>query len=308
MLYDRPYMHEQPSGRRTSPLTWLLCAVSAGFVIQMVLSRWFGLGDLVDEQFAVTIPGLMHGKVWTLLTYGFLHSPSNLLHIVCNLLAIYFLGRELLPMLGTRRFLGLYGTAIVVGALAWFAANYRFDARLFAQSHEHLPVALYGATSAVDALLIVFACFFPNQEMTFLFFFVPVRLKPKYIAGAVVIFDLFGFAFYEVMGQPSPLGFAHSAHLGGMAVGWLYYRFVHDAEWHVFARKAEIELPHWLKRSPRAAAAVAAPARRLNLTDRGHVRVEVDRILDKINSHGFGALTAEEKHLLDEARDLLSRH
>ena len=30
--------------------------------------------------------------------------------------------------------------------------------------------------------------------------------------------------------------------------------------------------------------------------------------LDKINSKGFGALTAEEKHLLDEARDLLSRH
>jgi hypothetical protein len=94
-----------------------------------------------------------------------------------------------------------------------------------------------------------------------------------------------------------------------MAVGWLYYRFVHDAEWQGFSRrKAEVELPHWLKRAPRAAAAVvAAPARRLNLTDRGHVRAEVDRILDKINSHGFGALTAEEKHLLDEARDLLSR-
>jgi membrane associated rhomboid family serine protease len=302
MLYDRPYMHEQPSGRRTSPLTWLLCAVSAGFIMQMVLSRWFPLKEFVDEQLAFTIPGLLQGHVWTLLTYGFLHSPDNLLHVVCNLFAIYFLGRELLPMLGTRRFFGLYGAAIIVGALAWAAANYRYDAH----GHE----VLYGATSAVDALLIVFACFFPNQEMTFLFFFIPVRLKPKYIAGAVVIFDLFGFAFYEVMGQPSPLGFAHSAHLGGMAMGWLYYRFVHDAEWHVFPRKAEIELPHWLKRSPRAAAAVAAAtsSRRLNLTDRGHVRLEVDRILDKINSHGFGALTAEEKHLLDEARDLLSKH
>jgi hypothetical protein len=163
---------------------------------------------------------------------------------------------------------------------------------------------LYGATSAVDALLIVFACFFPNQEMTFLFFFIPVRVKPKYIAGAVVAFDLFGFAFYEVMGQPSPLGFAHSAHLGGMAVGWLYYRFVHDAEWQGFSRRSEIELPHWLKRAPRPA---PAPAPRVGVTDRGHIRAEVDRILDKINSDGFGALTPEEKHLLDEARDLLSR-
>jgi membrane associated rhomboid family serine protease len=302
MLYDRPYMHDQPNGRRTSPLTWLLCAVSAGFVIQMVFSRWFPLSGFVDDQLAVTIPGLKEGHVWTLLTYGFLHSPNNLLHIVCNLFALYFLGRELLPMLGTRRFFGLYATAIVAGGLAWAAANYRYDGRVYTAAHEHL--VLYGATSAVDALLIVFACFFPNQEMTFLFFFVPVRLKPKYIAGAVVVFDLFGFAFYEVMGQPSPLGFAHSAHLGGMAVGWLYYRFVHDAEWHVFSRQTEVELPHWMKRSPRIA---PVPARRVNLTDRGHIRAEVDRILDKINSDGLGALTAEEKHILDEARELLSR-
>jgi hypothetical protein len=33
----------------------------------------------------------------------------------------------------------------------------------------------------------------------------------------------------------------------------------------------------------------------------------VDRILDKINSDGFGALTEAEKRLLDEAKDLLSR-
>jgi hypothetical protein len=46
----------------------------------------------------------------------------------------------------------------------------------------------------------------------------------------------------------------------------------------------------------------------VNLTNRNDLRVEVDRILDKINSEGFGALTPEEKRLLDEARDLLSRH
>jgi hypothetical protein len=207
-------------------------------------------------------------------------------------------------MLGTRRFLGLYGTALAAGGLAWAAVNFRADARAFAATHEHL--ALYGATSAVDALLVVWACFFPNQERTFLFLFLPVRLKPKYIAGAVVAFDLFGFAFYEATGQASPLGFAHSAHLGGMAVGWLYYRFVHDAEWSFFSRRPEIELPQWLQRAPRAAA-VAAPVETSPAGHRDHLRTEVDRILDKINSHGFGALTAGEKRLLDEARELLSR-
>jgi len=51
----------------------------------------------------------------------------------------------------------------------------------------------------------------------------------------------------------------------------------------------------------------AAPSFKVNIGTRENLRAEVDRILDKINSKGFGALTAEEKRLLDEARDLLSR-
>lgn len=295
MLYDRPYMRDNPAGRRTSPLTWLICSIVAGFVMQMIFSNWFSAEGQVEREFAVTVGGLRAGHVWILLTAGFLHSPGNLLHVVCNLLAVYFLGRELLPMLGTRRFFGLYGAALVVGSLAWAVVNWKRGG------------VLYGATPAIDALLIVYACFFPNQEMTFLFFFIPVRIKPKYLALAVVLFDLFGFAFYEVMGVTSPFGFgfAHSAHLAGMAVGWLYYRFVHDADWQFLSQRADVELPQWLKRSsPRPS---ASPSYRVNLGSREDIRAEVDRILDKINSEGFGALTAEEKRRLDEARDLLSR-
>ena len=304
MLYDRPYMHDQPTGRRTSPLTWLMCSVVAGFLIQMVLTRWFAGGEaFVNSQLALTVRGLREGRAWTLLTYGFLHSPVNLLHIVGNLLAIYFLGRELLPMLGARRFLGLYGTAIMLGGVAWSAVNWRHENALAAATGQQQ--VLWGATAGVDALLIVFACFFPNQEMTFLFLFVPVRVKPKYVAYGFVLFDLFGFAFYEVMGAPSPFGFAHSSHLAGMLVGLLYYRFLHDAEWHIAARPAAITLPHWLQRTARPAAPAASG--RVSLSSRADIRAEVDRILDKINSQGFGALTPEERHLLDEARDLLSR-
>ena len=59
-----------------------------------------------------------------------------------------------------------------------------------------------------------------------------------------------------------------------------------------------------MKRAPKN----VSPANyKVNLTTRGDLRAEVDRILDKINSSGFGALTAEEKRVLDEARDLMSR-
>ena len=37
------------------------------------------------------------------------------------------------------------------------------------------------------------------------------------------------------------------------------------------------------------------------------LKAEVDRILDRINSHGFGALTPAERQILDRARGLLGR-
>jgi hypothetical protein len=56
-----------------------------------------------------------------------------------------------------------------------------------------------------------------------------------------------------------------------------------------------------------ALGAVAQPAIRVNVGSRADLKAAVDRILDKINSKGFGALTPEEKRLLDEAKDLLSK-
>jgi membrane associated rhomboid family serine protease len=306
MLYDRPYMRE-PAPERASPLAWLIGAMIGGFALQMALTRWFGAaGTGVVERLELTVHGLLTWHLWTLLTYGFFYSIDNpasiILQIAINVLVLYFLGRELLPMLGSRRFLGLCAAALIAGGLLWAATNWR-------QASEPMLGAssLFGATPVIAALMVVFACFFPNQEMTFLLaFIVPVRLKPKYIAGAWVLFDLFGFLFYEIRGDASPLGFAHSAHLGGMLAGWLYYRFVHDSEWQMPSRAADIELPRWLKRTPRREPAQTATYR-VNLTNRADLRVEVDRILDKINSHGFGALTGDEKRLLDEARDLLSK-
>jgi hypothetical protein len=86
----------------------------------------------------------------------------------------------------------------------------------------------------------------------------------------------------------------------------IYYRFVHDSDWSLFSRRGDIELPRWLKRGPRADALPASPSR-VNLGSPADLRAEVDRILDKINSEGFGALTSDEKRVLDEARDLLSK-
>ena len=292
MLSDRTYMRDNYPRERASVLAWLISAIVAAFVLQLVFSRILEMPGALEHYFGLSAAGLRAGRVWTLLTYSFLHDTNNLLHIVSNLLGLYFLGRVLLPMLGAKRFVSLYAGLVLTGAVAWSAANW------------HVGGSVVGASAGVVGLFVVFACFYPNQPVTFLLFFiVPVTLKPKYIALAALFIDLAGFIFYEVMGVPSPFGFAHSAHLGGMAAGWIYYRYLHEASWRLPGRSRDIELPQWMKKARTSAPA----AYQVNVGSPGDLRAEVDRILDKINSSGFGALTAEEKRRLDEAKDLLSR-
>ncbi len=294
MLSDRSYMRDDYPRNGTSVVTWLISAIVAVFVLQFVFIRWFN-SDALEHTFALSAANIKAGKIWTLFTYNFLHSTGNLLHIVANLLGLYFLGRVLLPLLGSRRFAWFYVAAVMTGGVLWTATHW----------DDPFSTAI-GASAGVVGLFIVFACFQPNQPITFLLFFIlPITLKPKYVAIALVAMELLGFFFYEIMGAVSPFGpsIAHSAHLGGMLAGWIYYRYIHEANWRL-AQHRDIELPKWFRKSAKAAPPVTY---QVDVTRREDLRAEVDRILDKINSHGFGSLTPEEKRLLDEARDLLSR-
>jgi membrane associated rhomboid family serine protease len=295
MLSDRSYMQDDYPRNSTNALTWLISAIVGAFVLQFVFLRWLNPPVVLENFFALTVPNIHAGRVWTLVTYGLLHATGNLLHIVSNLLGLFFLGRILEPLLGSRRFVWLFVGSVVAGGAMWLASHWQLGGG-----------AAIGASAGVAGLFVVFACFYPNQPMTFLLFFVfPVTLKPKYVAFAFLAIELMGFLFYEIMGAVSPFGsVAHSAHLGGMLSGWIYFRYLHNANWSMRSSKTEIELPRWLKKPVKA---TVLPPEQLESSRREDLRAEVDRILDKINSHGFGALTADEKRLLDEARDLLSR-
>ncbi len=54
------------------------------------------------------------GEYWRLLTSGFLH--GGFVHLLLNMFALYFLGRELEPALGRERFLALYFTSLLAGS------------------------------------------------------------------------------------------------------------------------------------------------------------------------------------------------
>ena len=84
-------------------------------------------------------------KPWTFITYSFLHDTRQALplHLLFNLLGIYFIGKALEnflnPQLGTL-FLGVFS-----GSIVWLAANW-------GQSGS----TLIGASAGVLGLLLTF--------------------------------------------------------------------------------------------------------------------------------------------------------
>ncbi len=305
MLSDRSYMRGDYARNPPSVLAWFLGLLVGVFVTEQILRVWIGSEALLDYG-ALSSIGIRTGQVWTVLTYALLHGGIG--HLLMNGLGLYFIGRELQTRLGPTRFLQLILFAALGGALVWLGV------------HLNRPGSVIGASGVLMAFLAVFACYEPRRPIQLLLFFVlPITVQPIWVVGVLGSIDLLGFLFYELPKSQSLYGVAHSAHLGGLAAGWLFYQF--------FVARSSLSLPGtdmeplaWFRRKDSR----PAVSSRVNLDPRGPVassalappppatarrdalRVEVDRILDKINLHGFGSLTADEKRVLDEARNHLN--
>jgi membrane associated rhomboid family serine protease len=279
-------------------VTNLIVITVAVFVLQQVLNVFFpGVGgrenSLMSNWFALSGQNFQELKVWTILSYGFLHSTVGFFHILGNMLGLYFIGRIVEPVIGSKRFLGLYLGGTLIGGLVYLSLHF----------NSYGPVV--GASAAVMAILTLFCQLYPERPVTLLIFFIiPVTMKPKWIFWASIVISAGGILLYELPGNSHV---AHSAHLGGIVAGILYFRFVHNQSSQFFATsspRASVELPDWFKRKQKTEKHISY---KVNRSSRDELQAEVDRILDKINQSGFGSLTVAEKQTLDRAKDLLSR-
>lgn len=306
MLSDRSYMRHEASRRSPSFLVWFLGVLAGVFVLQRVGDVFFG-SDALLRYGALSTRGLGAGEIWRTLTYALLH--GGLAHLLLNGLGLFFIGRTLQEVLGPVRLGWLTVAGALGGATLWFAF------------HWNRPGNVVGASGIVMTYLTVFACLYPRRSMTMLLFFViPVTIQPIWLLGILAGIDLLGLFTQELPRSASLYGVAHSAHLGGVAAGWIFYRVAIAGVRPRFT--SAIEPPGWLKKR----SARPAPAYTVNLDtpattgspapasgsspaysgSRDALKAEVDRILDKINLRGFGSLTEDEKRVLDEARQQLS--
>jgi len=112
-------------------------------------------------------------------------------------------------------------------------------------------------------------------------FFIPITFTARTLLIIFVVIALIGFGLRWG-------NVAHAAHLGGMAMGWLFVR----VDWRRFlpSKKDEFASP----RRPSRLEVYDAP-------DKSTER-EVDAILDKISAHGIKSLSAREREILEAAR------
>ena len=282
-------------------VTTLLLITIAVFVVQQVLNVFFpsfgsGQNFFMAEWFALSSQNFTSLKVWTILSYGFLHSTSGFFHILGNMLGLFFIGRILEPIMGRERFLMLYLGSILVGGFLYLAI------------HFNDPSIVVGASAAVFGIMALFCLLRPEQPITLLLFFVlPITVKPKWVLRVGLGISVAGLLFYELPGS-SPM--AHSAHLGGILSGFLYFQFFHKAapqpSWMPSSNSQQsMKLPKWFKKK-KSRLAKQQISYTVNRTDRDAMQKEVDQILDKINASGFASLTEKEKRTLDDAKDFLS--
>ena len=192
----------------------LLIANLVGFGLQWLLGdarmQVFELWPIGDGLYdpSGSAPSFMP---WQLLSYGFMHDPTNIFHLAFNMLALVMFGAPLEYTWGERRYLTYYLVCVVGAGLCQLGVG------SWAVASGTDPYPTIGASGGVFGLLLAYGMLFPNQRVMLLFPPIPMKARTFVIVFGVMELVL-GFTGW----QP---GVAHFAHLGGMLFGWLLIRY-----------------------------------------------------------------------------------
>lgn len=296
MLEDRSYLRDRLSRTHWPVSVVLMIVLVVVFALQCindVYIRW-----RLEPWLALTPECFYRGRLWQLFTFQFLH--GGLLHLLCNLLGLWFLGRFVETAVGRRRFLSAYFGSGVVGGLLQCALMMLFPG--------HFGQFVYGASAGVSGIFAVFARLLPDSEVRWNFI-LPIRAD-------VLLWVCAGLSlFFTLVPSGRGGGVAHAAHLGGLLAGVAFVRL----GWHQdFRPLPGSGLLKRIGRRPRplrgwGVATRRADARRTRAADDSDlpseefISREVDPILDKISAHGIQSLTERERRILEAARAKMSK-
>ena len=298
---DRAYMRNQRLAREPISVTaWVVGTLVAFFILNLIQES-AGADLLGWAMLRESSP-----MVWQWLTHGLLH--DGFWHLLGNGLILWWTGAIVEREHGPRALLATLAAGTLFGAFAWALTGLGGDR----------SGLLVGISSGVYALMLVALLDKLDHQITLLlFFFLPVTLKVRWLLIAITLFTVLGWAFAELPGRHAwpqwhaawDDSIAHSAHLGGLVLGWLAYRRLNQTNLRVqdaqgYVNTSDSDDASAIARDAYAAEEISSGTNNeakspANLT-KGQARAELDTLLDKISAGGFGSLTVGEKRRLEE--------
>lgn len=255
--------------RRFSLVELLIGLNVAVFVLELLAEIFLPrVPYLLEEYFALSRGGIRNGYYWQFITYMFLHGGA--IHLLVNVLGLYFAGREVENIVGRKHFLGIYFAGGVLGGVAQVL----------------LGDSVIGASAGVCAVLLAFTTILPELEITALLFFViPFRMRAKWLGRAVIASSI----LFAYVGFGKDIG--HVAHLVGALTGWVYTRRLgYGVDLFAILRERKED------------------RERMEQINSGgdFISEEIDPILDKISREGIHSLTRAERRILEQGRDKIA--
>jgi membrane associated rhomboid family serine protease len=261
----------------------------AVFLILRVLLVFFSLFKLGDAIFLsfIQMPSDLHSLVlspWTVITYMFVH--LDLMHILFNMLWLYFFGSMFLRWFSDRQLMLLYILGGLFGAL-FFSLFYNL-----LPAFQGLDASLMGASASILALGVGVSIYKPDEPVPLFIFGV---IKLKWLAIAMVVMDVLNLNGDNAGGN--------LAHLGGALAGLLFGLMLR--------KNPRLSLEGFFKKKPKMKVTYQRPkneqANRYADVDQAYRdrkkddAERLDAILDKIKKSGYDSLSTQEKQFLFES-------
>ncbi|RME27332.1 MAG: rhomboid family intramembrane serine protease, partial [Deltaproteobacteria bacterium] len=183
---------------------WLLVANGVAYLLELIVGRLPGGLEFIYSELAISLPQVLKGRIWQLVTYMFLHDPTGLSHILWNMLLLWMFGTPLEMFWGMKGFLKFYFITGVGAAVVVLLSGLMFPGQA--------AIPTLGASGALYALLVAYGFNYPNS-VVYLFGLFPIKGK-----HLVMLFVGLGLLQCFTL---SASNVSVAAHLGGMLMGFL---------------------------------------------------------------------------------------
>lgn len=256
-----------------------------------LISKAPALPDFIYKQF--TIPPTFAEyltRPWTLLTYMFAHSRWDILHILFNMLGLYWFGKLFVEYLGSDKLTAVYILGGLAGGLLYLLI---FNTIPFFVERSGFD-GMVGASAAIFAIMVATATLLPNYSFHLLFFG-PVKIK--YIVAVYVVISFLGTTQGNAGGN--------IAHLGGALIGFIYIKQLQaGVNWGMWITVTLDWFKDFFKSKPKVKVTYRNDEKQSSVKPSSPGKAsqaEIDAILDKISDRGYESLTKEEKEKLFNA-------